>query len=108
MKSTVPRRDFIKAAAAGGLGLQLSEKSLSSLLDNYQSGRVGIIGLDTSHSVAFTTGIPPVRAEETIEIFTFMAAAEESKFKGGKPVGMAPILAKALKNAQKTLTHYLK
>ncbi|MCX6329727.1 MAG: gfo/Idh/MocA family oxidoreductase, partial [Bacteroidia bacterium] len=56
----------------------------------------------------FTAGIPPVSSDETIEIFTFMAAAEESKFKGGKPVEMAPVLAKAQKNAQKNITHYLK
>jgi hypothetical protein len=34
----------------------------------------------------FTTGKLPVTPEETLEIFTFMAAAEESKFKKGVPV----------------------
>jgi predicted dehydrogenase len=55
----------------------------------------------------FSTGIPPVSAEETIEIFTFMASAEESKFKEGKPVEMAPILAKAVKAAAKTLNQFV-
>ena len=43
----------------------------------------------------FTTGTPPVTAEETIEIFEFMEAAEESKRQGGKPVLLADVLKKA-------------
>ena len=34
----------------------------------------------------FKTGKPPVSADETIEIFAFMEAADESKRQGGKPV----------------------
>jgi hypothetical protein len=37
----------------------------------------------------------PVTAEETIEIFTFMEAADESKRQGGTPVALADVLAKA-------------
>lgn len=47
----------------------------------------------------FKTGIPPVSATETIEIFTFMAAAEESKLKGGIPVETIKIYDKAKKKA---------
>ena len=43
----------------------------------------------------FKTGKSPVSAEETIEIFTFMEAADESKRRGGAPVAMAEVLAKA-------------
>jgi predicted dehydrogenase len=43
----------------------------------------------------FQTGKPPVTAEETIEIFAFMEAADESKRQGGKPVPVAEVLAKA-------------
>jgi len=43
----------------------------------------------------FKTGKPPVRAEETIEIFAFMEAADESKRQGGAPVKLASVLAKA-------------
>lgn len=39
----------------------------------------------------FRTGIVPVRAEETIEIFAFMAAAEESKLRGGLPIRLAEL-----------------
>jgi len=43
----------------------------------------------------FRTGKPPVSAEETIEIFAFMEAADESKRKGGGPVSLESVLAKA-------------
>jgi hypothetical protein len=36
-----------------------------------------------------------VSAEETIEIFTFMEAADESKRQGGAPVALKDVLAKA-------------
>ena len=49
----------------------------------------------------FTTGILPVTPEETLEIFTFMAAAEESKLKGGIPVDTEKVLQKAKKKAAK-------
>jgi hypothetical protein len=43
----------------------------------------------------FKTGIAPVSADETIEIFTFMEAADESKRQNGAPVALADVLAKA-------------
>ena len=43
----------------------------------------------------FKTGKSPVHAEETIEIFAFMEAADESKRQGGAPVKLASVLAKA-------------
>jgi predicted dehydrogenase len=36
----------------------------------------------------FRTGVAPVSAEETIEIFAFMEAADESLRRGGEPVGL--------------------
>ncbi len=48
----------------------------------------------------FKTGKPPVSAEETIEIFAFMEAADESKRQGGKPVTIKSVLEKA--NSQVT------
>ena len=42
----------------------------------------------------FKTGIPPVTASETIEIFAFMEAAQISKKKGGKRVRMDKVLRK--------------
>jgi predicted dehydrogenase len=43
----------------------------------------------------FKTGEPPVSAEETIEIFAFMEAADESKRQGGVPVSLESVMAKA-------------
>jgi len=49
----------------------------------------------------FDTGIVPVRKEETIEIFAFMQAAEESKLKGGNSVEIETIMINANKQANK-------
>jgi predicted dehydrogenase len=49
----------------------------------------------------FRTGVTPVSPDETLEIFTFMAAADESKRKGGIPVETAYIYEKARKKAAK-------
>ena len=43
----------------------------------------------------FQTGKVPVPAEETIELFAFMEAADESKRLEGKPVKIADIIARA-------------
>ena len=43
----------------------------------------------------FRTGEPPVTLEETLEIYTFMEAADESKRRGGDPVELDYVLAKA-------------
>jgi predicted dehydrogenase len=43
----------------------------------------------------FRSGKPPVSAEETVEIMAFMEAADESKRKGGAPVKIEDVLARA-------------
>jgi predicted dehydrogenase len=43
----------------------------------------------------FKTGQPPVSAAETLEIYAFMEAADESKRQGGIPVTLESVLAKA-------------
>jgi predicted dehydrogenase len=43
----------------------------------------------------FKTRQPPVTAEETIEIFAFLEAAEESKRQGGASITLESVLAKA-------------
>jgi hypothetical protein len=50
----------------------------------------------------FKTGKPPVSAEETIEIFAFMEAADESKRQGGIPITLESVIAKAKGNVEKT------
>jgi len=42
----------------------------------------------------FQTGVAPISPEETIEIFAFMTAAEESKHLGGEPVKISDVMAK--------------
>lgn len=43
----------------------------------------------------FKTGKAPVQPEDTIEIYAFMEAADESKRNGGKPVDLATVMEKA-------------
>jgi len=45
----------------------------------------------------FKTGNIPVPKEETIELFAFMSAADESKAKGGAPISIAETIEKAKK-----------
>ena len=47
----------------------------------------------------FKTRKSPVRPDETIEVFAFMEAADESKRQGGAPVALATVLAKAKNDA---------
>jgi hypothetical protein len=56
----------------------------------------------------FRTGKSPVAAEETIEIFAFMEAADESKRQGGAPVSLASVLAKAKTEAAAKLANLQK
>ena len=42
----------------------------------------------------FSTGVPPVDPEETLELFAFMSAADMSKERGGAPVKLAELLGK--------------
>ena len=50
----------------------------------------------------FQTGISPVSPEETLEIFTFMEAADESKRRGGAAVSLEETKQKALAQLRKT------
>ena len=51
----------------------------------------------------FSTGLVPVTTDETLEIFAFMQAAEESKENGGIPVDMAPLMQNAKTKGIKSL-----
>ena len=59
----------------------------------------GYEGLVDAVADFFRTGEAPVPPEETVEIFAFMAAAEESKRQGGAPVALADVLAEAREEA---------
>ncbi len=51
----------------------------------------------------FRAGVPPVNAAESLEIYTFMEAADESKRQGGKPVRLADVLERAKTQAEANL-----
>ncbi len=51
----------------------------------------------------FRTRVVPVSERETIEIFTFMEASNESERKGGKIISMNETYRKGLKDAQKLI-----
>jgi predicted dehydrogenase len=55
----------------------------------------------------FNTGIVPVSAEETLDIFAFMQAAEESKLKGGIPVDVSKVRMNAARQAKKISKLYI-
>lgn len=56
MKETYGRRKFIKTSAVTGIGLGMAGSFLPLFSRGFSASgkRVGIIGLDTSHSIAFT------------------------------------------------------
>lgn len=43
----------------------------------------------------FKTGKPPVTEQQTLEIFAFMEAADESKRQGGRPISLESVMQKA-------------
>ncbi len=51
----------------------------------------------------FYTGMVPVKEEETLEIYAFMEAADESKRQHGAEVTLASVMAKARAEAEKRL-----
>ena len=51
----------------------------------------------------FRTGKSSIPERETIEIYAFMEAADESKRNDGKPVSIESVLAKARKLAKQRL-----
>jgi predicted dehydrogenase len=51
----------------------------------------------------YKTGNVPISPKETLEIYTFMEAADESKRKGGKSIALKDVYATHLKKANKTI-----
>jgi len=75
MKKEFNRRDFVKTATVGGIGLGLTAGSASLFGRVSQaSGRIGIIGLDTSHSTAFTKALNAPDAKPEFAGFRIVAA----------------------------------
>jgi hypothetical protein len=73
----------------------------TSAIQSFGRGEGGYRPLLIEIAKFFRTGKPPVSPEETIEIVAFMEAADESKRRGGAPVALADVLAKARSAAKK-------
>ncbi|MDP2890946.1 MAG: Gfo/Idh/MocA family oxidoreductase [Bacteroidota bacterium] len=75
MKKT-GRREFILTTTLSGIGLSLTGSVLKSnnFLSNNAGNRIGIIGLDTSHSIAFTKSLNNPEAGAEFAGFKVVAA----------------------------------
>jgi hypothetical protein len=80
----------IRKGKSGYGGMVFGSKSITPL-----SGAGGYQPLAEEICKFFKTGRAPVSAEETLEIYTFLEAADESKRQGGALVTLASVLAKA-------------
>jgi hypothetical protein len=85
----------IREGKSGYGGLAFGEKEISSI-GPYEGYRTLVIQIMRF----FRTEISPVSPEETIEIYAFMEAADESKRLGGRPVEVKEIMKKARKAAR--------
>lgn len=75
MKQLYSRRKFIKNSAVTSIGLTLSASAFTQLKRFSATGkRVGIIGLDTSHSVEFTKELNAADASSEYEGYKIVAA----------------------------------
>jgi hypothetical protein len=85
------RRDFLKATAATGIGLSIGSNLFAG--ENSKDGkRVGIIGLDTSHSIAFTK--------------LLNSAENNSEFGGYKVVAAYPHGSKDIESSVSRIPRY--
>jgi len=86
----------------GRTGIFREGKGYSGIARNAKGGEVAVGAYDGYAPLVvevvkfFKTKSPPVSATETIELFTFMEAADESKRRGGKSVTLKEVLDKAM------------
>jgi predicted dehydrogenase len=75
VKKNFDRRQFIKATSVAGLGWTMASPFISGNRNTTSAGgRVGIIGLDTSHSVAFTETLNGPNPASVFEGYKVVAA----------------------------------
>jgi len=74
MKNELNRRDFVRNAFLGTIGLGLASENLMFSKAGQPAGKIGIIGLDTSHSTAFTKAINSPDARPEFAGFRVVAA----------------------------------
>lgn len=80
----------IRKGASGYGGTAFTAKGIQPI-----GPYAGYRGLVVEIVQFFRTGKPPVSTEESLEIYAFMEAADESKRQDGKPVTIADVLKKA-------------
>jgi predicted dehydrogenase len=81
----------------GGYGATVFGEKGISVLDKYNGYNPLLIKI----TEFFNSGIAPVSVTETLEIFAFMQAAEESKLKGGISIDIESVVKKAKSNKSK-------
>ncbi len=69
-------------------------------------GYEGYDGLVAEIARFFQSGTPPVAADETIEIYAFMSAADQSRREDGKPVALKIVLEAARKGVPERLASF--
>ena len=75
MKKRLNRRDFVKTAAAGGISIGMAGRMMMTpRIVNPEGRRAGIIGLDTSHSIAFTKALNSADARPEFGGYRVVAA----------------------------------
>lgn len=74
MKNLLNRRDFIKTTAVTSLGLGLGASAIGKNMQIETGKKVGIIGLDTSHVIAFTKALNASPANADFKGYTVVAA----------------------------------
>ena len=85
----------------GGTAIGTKGKATVGKYDGYRPLVVQIVKF-------FRSGKPPVTADETLEVYAFMEAADESKRQKGKAVTLESVLDKARLSAKKKLARLLK
>ena len=91
----------IRSGKSGYGGTAFGEKGIAEAggFDGYRPLVVAIADF-------FATGEPPVEPAETIELFAFMEAADESMKRGGAPVTIAEVMEKAKAEAVARLSTF--
>lgn len=80
----------IRSGASGYGGTAFTDKGIQQI-GTYEGYRPLLVEIVK----CFRTGIVPIAPEETLELYAFMAAADESKYNNGAPVSVPETLAKA-------------
>jgi hypothetical protein len=88
----------IRKGGGGYGGTAFAEKGVEPIggYDGYRPLLVEIVKF-------YRSGVAPISEEETLEIYAFMEAADESKRQGGAPVTLASVMEKARKEAAEKL-----